>query len=95
MTTFPLVIVRTIHAGVHAGRLVSREGDRAVLAHALRLWRWVPRQMSGALASLSECAAHGIDRADPRARTGVPVDIEVAGVIEVITVAPQHEGDFE
>lgn len=81
-----IVVVRSSQSGVHAGEFVSRDGDVVTLHNAIRLWRWVPLQMSGQLASLSEVAAHGINRADSRARTGERLaEVTILGVCEILT----------
>jgi len=75
-----MVIVRTVHAGVHYGRIKSRvpsEG-RLVLEQSRRLWSW-----NGA-ASLSELALRGVRNPDEcRFSVRLP-EIEVLGVIEII-----------
>ena len=50
------VIVRTYSAGVFAGELVSRKGQKVVLQNARRLWYW-----DGA-ASLSQLAMEGVKK---------------------------------
>ena len=79
-----LVVVRSYAAGVHVGRLVSREasGGRLVveLADARRLWRW-----RGAN-SLHEVATAGV--AQEHTRLSAPVaSITVADVVEVLPVS--------
>lgn len=72
------VICRCYAAGVHAGELVSQEGDIALLKDSRRLWNW--KAKSGV--ALSGVAANGI-------APGCKVDSAVAlirltGVIETI-----------
>jgi hypothetical protein len=72
------VIIRTKDAGVHAGYLISRDGNEAVLEQSRRIWYW-----KGA-ASLSELAMKG--SAIP-SQCKVPcavAKIILIGVIEVI-----------
>ncbi len=74
------VLVRTTGAGVHVGRLVSRDGDAVTLTDARRLWRW-----KGAN-TLHEVALSGVD--DTYSRISEPVtEITVLGCHEVITLA--------
>ena len=73
------VLVRTTGAGVHVGRLVSRDGDAVTLTDARRLWRW-----RGAN-TLHEVALRGVD--DTFTRLSEPVDeITVLGVHELVTL---------
>ena len=62
--SLPYVIVRSHTAGVHAGYLSNREGDRITLLQSRRLWRWCG-------ASLSQVANYG--PADGDNRFGGPV----------------------
>ena len=73
----PWVIVRTISAGVFAGTLESRDGEEAVLSGAIRLWYW-----KGA-ASLSQLATEGV-KCPRECKFGVPINVTVRGVIEII-----------
>lgn len=73
------VICRCYSAGVHAGILVSQEGDQAILKDARRLWQW--RAASGI--ALSGVAVNGL------AKNGSKIDsmvseIALTGVIETI-----------
>ena len=70
-------IVRTYSAGVHAGEIVSHEGDVAVLRNARRLWQWTAK--SGV--ALSGLAINGIKSG--RLDTPTPEHILI-GVIELI-----------
>ena len=79
------VIVRSSNSGVHAGFLVSQQGDTVVLKDARRLWRWVVAKMTGELATLSEVAVHGLNTNDSRSRISIVVpEITVLGVCEII-----------
>lgn len=90
------VIVRSSAAGVHAGYLVSLDGETVELRDARRLWRWVVAKMSGKLASLSEVAVHGINSADSRSRIGVAVHQHtVIGVCEVLAASDVSRTSIE
>lgn len=52
------VIVRTYSAGVFAGTLQSRSGEKVVLENVRRLWRWHTANNG---VSLSEVAVYGIN----------------------------------
>jgi hypothetical protein len=71
------VILRTYSAGVHAGYLVSRDGDVAVLRNSRRLWNWQAK----AGVALSGLAQSGLKSG--KVDTMLPLH-EVIGVIEVI-----------
>jgi hypothetical protein len=76
----PLVIIRTRDAGVHIGRLVSRDSGEVTLSDARRLWRW-----KGAN-TLNEVATKGVDK--EYSRLSEPVaKIIVIGACEVIEVS--------
>lgn len=77
------VIVRTSGAGVHAGVLVSLNGENGVtLNRSRRLWRW----WAGEGAFLSGVAVHGLHADTKRkgSKVGAPVDIVISGVHELI-----------
>jgi hypothetical protein len=73
-------IVRCYGAGVHAGELVSFDGNSAILKNSRRLWSWTAK----AGVALSGVAQHGL-------KTGkvdvVNPEIALADVIEVIPAA--------
>lgn len=71
------VILRCYSAGVHAGVLLSQDGDLAVLGDARRLWSWKAR---GGVA-LSGLSQYGLDSG--KIDTKVP-RIAITGVIETI-----------
>jgi hypothetical protein len=73
------VIVRTYSAGVHAGELVSQDGDIVVLKDARRLWKWKAKQG----VALSGVAVHGIHRPESKVDVIVPEHMLI-GSIEVI-----------
>lgn len=72
------VICRCNSAGVHAGELVSQEGDVALLKDSRRLWSWKAKKG----VALSGVAVNGL-------ASGVKIDstvelIRLTGVIETI-----------
>jgi hypothetical protein len=72
------VIIRTQNAGVHAGNLISKEGNEVKLSNARRIWYW-----SGA-ASLSQLAVDGTSKPkECKFPCEVP-EITLLGVIEII-----------
>jgi hypothetical protein len=71
------VICRCYSAGVHAGELVSQNGDQAVLKNSRRLWSW---KNKGGVA-LSGLAINGLESG--KVDTLVP-EIALTGVIETI-----------
>lgn len=71
------VILRCYSAGVHAGYLVSQDGDQAVLQDSRRLWSWQAK----AGVALSGLAVHGLK--DGKVDTMLP-QIALTGVIETI-----------
>ncbi len=73
------VICRCYSAGVHAGVLVSQDGDRVVLRDSRRLWLWTAA--SGV--ALSGVAQAGINRGKSKVDTINPT-IALTGVIETI-----------
>ena len=75
------VIARCYSAGVHAGEVVSVDGDNVVLKDSRRLWSWTAKDG----VALSGVAQHGL-------KTGGKVDsinpeIYLTGVCELIPVA--------
>ncbi len=50
------VILRCTAAGVHAGYLMSQDGDQAILHGSRRLWQWTANDGIG----LSGLAVHGL-----------------------------------
>lgn len=76
----PEVIIRTYSAGVHIGRIRSRNGREVVLENARRLWSW-----SGAF-TLNAVAMSGVDRKNSRISVAVP-EITLTEAIEVLPVA--------
>ncbi len=74
------VIARGTQAGVHAGYLVSRNGAECELRDARRLWRW--RVKANAGITLSDVAAHGLDKKDTR--LGAPASVLMTEVCEYV-----------
>jgi len=80
-----LVVVRTINAGVHIGRMESRNGDEIVLSQSRRLWRW------GGANTLNEVASKGVSMTETT-RLSEPVgNIITLQVIEIIPVSKSAE----
>lgn len=79
------VVCRCHNAGVHAGRLVKRNGAECELSESRRLWRWRVQGNKGI--SLSDVATHGLDKRDTR--LGAPVSIILTEVCEYIECTPE------
>ena len=79
------VIARGTQAGVHAGVLVSRDGGQCELRNARRLWRW--RVKANAGITLSDVAAHGLDKKD--SRVGVAVNVLLTEICEYVECSPE------
>lgn len=71
------VICRCYSAGVHAGELVSQNGDQAVLKNSRRLWQWTAKDG----VALSGLAVHGLKSG--KIDTVLP-ELALTGVIETI-----------
>ena len=82
------VIVRTFSAGVHFGRLKSRNGTEATLSDARRIWSW-----KGAN-TLNEIATKGIDPSASNVSQPVP-EIDLTNVIEVIPLSEAARSNLE
>ena len=80
------VICRCYSAGVHAGILVSQEGDQAILKDSRRMWAW---KNNGGIA-LSGLAINGIDARQSKIDAMLP-EIALTGVIETIPVSVKCE----
>jgi hypothetical protein len=72
-------IARCYSAGVHAGEVVSVDGENVILKNSRRLWSW---KAADGLA-LSGVAQHGIKRAECKVDTTNPL-IYLTGVCELI-----------
>lgn len=88
------VIVRSGQSGVHHGIVLHKEADRIVLADSERLWYWKVLKQTGSVASCSELAMYGVDRAKSRIAARLPW-IEVSGICEVIPIAEAAEESFK
>lgn len=73
------VIARCYSAGVHAGEVVSVDGENVILKDSVRLWSW--KAEDGI--ALSGVAQHGIDRKSCKIDTKNP-RIYLTGVCELI-----------
>lgn len=73
------VVVRTRDAGVHAGKLVSRDGRECELTESRRLWYWKVAE-NGAF--LSGVATVGLDHR--HSKVGAPIDILLTENCEII-----------
>lgn len=81
------VICRCYSAGVHAGELVSQDGDQVVLKNSRRLWQWVA---NGGVA-LSGLAVNGLKSG--KIDTVLP-DLFLTGVIETIPCSEAAEASI-
>lgn len=77
-------IVRTYSAGVHAGTVVSRDGDIVVLKNSRRLWSWKAKEG----VALSGLAVSGL--ASGKVDTALP-EIELIGAIELIPASAKAQ----
>ncbi len=72
-------IIRSEYAGVHAGIVISRQGNEALIKDARRLWYWkTPKSIS-----LSAVALDGIVHEASTIPETIPEHL-VIGVVEVI-----------
>lgn len=74
------VIVRTRDAGVHAGNLLSVDGDTVMLSDARRLWRW----WAAKSISLSGVALHGLSSRNDNRIGGVLSHMAIRGWCEIL-----------
>lgn len=81
------VICRCYSAGVHAGELVSQNGDQVVLKNSRRLWSWVA---NGGVA-LSGLAVTGLKSG--KIDTVLP-ELALTGVIETIPCSEAAEASI-
>ena len=81
-------IVRCTGAGVHAGEVVSVDGDTAILHNSRRLWSWQARDG----VALSGVAQNGL--ADGKIDTLNP-EIWLSGVCEIIPCSAKAQEDIE
>lgn len=73
------VICRCYSAGVHAGDLVSQDGDIVVLKNSRRLWQWKAK----AGVALSGVAVNGLASSGCKVDAVLP-ELMLTGVIETI-----------
>lgn len=73
------VIVRCYSAGVHAGELVSQDGDIVILKNSRRLWQWKAK----AGVALSGVAVNGLSSSGSKVDVELP-ELMLTGVIETI-----------
>jgi len=79
------VIVRTYSAGVFAGNLKSKKGQKVVLNNARRLWYW-----SGA-SSLSQLAMEGVKKPNECKFPCEVSKVELLNAIEILDVTKEAE----
>lgn len=77
------VIARCYSAGVHAGEVVSVDGDNAVLKDSRRLWNW--KAADGV--ALSGLAQHGMAKSSGSKIDTKNPEIYLTGVCELIPCA--------
>ena len=73
------VIVRCYSAGVHAGELVSQDGDIVILKNSRRLWQWKAKEG----VALSGVAVNGLSASGSKVDVELP-EIMLTGAIETI-----------
>ena len=73
------VVCRCYSAGVHAGELVSADGDLVILKDSRRLWQWKAK----AGVALSGVAANGLSESGNKVDVVLP-ELFLTGVIEII-----------
>jgi hypothetical protein len=78
----PVVLVRTIGAGVHVGELLEQNGQVVKLADAHRIWRW---RGANTLSELSRVGASTKDHTRISERV---TEITLLTAIEVIPCTP-------
>lgn len=77
------VIARCYSAGVHAGEVVSVDGENVILKHSRRLWNW--KAADGV--ALSGVAQHGLAKDNGGKLDVVNPEIYLTGVCELIPCA--------
>ena len=78
------VIARCYSAGVHAGEVVSVDGENVVLKDSRRLWQWKAKDG----VALSGVAQHGVQENGTKIDVLNPI-IYLTGVCELIPVADE------
>jgi hypothetical protein len=79
-------IARCSNAGVHAGEVLSVDGETVVLKNSRRLWKW--KGKSGV--ALSGVAQHGLDLSDSKLDDVNP-QILLYGVCELIVCSKKSQ----
>ncbi len=74
------VIVRCRDAGVHAGELISIDGQTVILKNSRRMWRW----RCNSEMSLSAVARHGLNQGKSKVAGLLIKPITLIGACEVI-----------
>ena len=85
------VLIRSTNAGVFAGNIVEQDNanQRVKLHNAIRLWYW-----DGAF-TLSQIAMEGVSK-PANCKFAMPVsEIEIFGVIEILTVSEMAEQNIK
>lgn len=82
------VIARCYAAGVHAGEVVSVDGDNVILKDSRRLWSWKAKDGL----ALSGVAQHGI-KSDSKVDTLNP-EIYLTGVCELIPTTDKSKASI-
>ncbi len=77
-----LVLIRTYSAGVHFGRLESRNGKEVTLTHARRVWYWKGANTLNEL--IANGPADGSKISEPTAR------VILTEAIEIIDMTPEQ-----
>ena len=87
----PFVIIRSSGSGVWAAHIVEKwetpSGTSVKLTGAIRLWRWYG-------GSLSQIAVEAVKQKSD-CKFGVPVDVEVSNVLEIIDTTPEAEKNIK
>lgn len=83
------VICRCYSAGVHAGYLVSLNGEQAILKGSRRLWYWKTKDGLALSGVAQNGLGHGckIDTRNP--------EIALTGVCEIIPCSPQAQESID
>ena len=81
-------VCRCYSAGVHAGEVVSVDGDKVILRDSRRLWSWQAKQG----VALSGVAQHGIKGGKIDA---VNPEIYLTGVIEIIPCTVEAKASIQ
>lgn len=81
------VIARCYSAGVHAGEVVSVDGENVILKNSRRLWNW--KAADGV--ALSGVAQHGLAKKSECKIDSLNPEIYLTGVCELIPCAPGVE----